>query len=129
MAASHPLNQLLASTCEWLRGSGPESDIVLSSRIRLARNLTGYVFSERLDSESQEQLIDEVELAVGGTALLKDSLFIEYKQLKDLDRQFLLERHLISREHAGEKGEKALVITKNEVVSIMILEEIGRAHV
>ena len=123
MAASHPLNQLLASTCEWLRGSGPESDIVLSSRIRLARNLTGYVFSERLDSESQEQLIDEVELAVGGTALLKDSLFIEYKQLKDLDRQFLLERHLISREHAGEKGEKALVITKNEVVSIMILEE------
>lgn len=123
MAKASVIDQFLSSTCEWLRASGPESDIVLSSRIRLARNVTGYHFSEKLDSSEQQHLIEEVERAIGGTTLLKDSYFLEYKDLKDLDRQFLLERHLISREHATEKGEKALVVAKNEVVSIMVLEE------
>lgn len=118
-----PLNEFLSSTCEWLRGTGPENDIVLSSRIRLARNVTGYLFSERLEPADQQHLIEEVEQAVLSTTLLKGSHFLDYKNLKDLDRQFLLERHLISREHAIEKGEKALVVAKNEVVSIMILEE------
>jgi len=123
MSMDNALNQLLSSTCEWLRGTGPESDIVLSSRIRLARNLTGYAFSERLEPTEQQHLIEEVEQAVLGASLLKDSYFFDYKDLKDLDRQFLLERHLISREHAGEKGDKALAVARNEVVSIMILEE------
>ncbi len=123
MAKASVVDQFLASTCEWLRGSGPESDIVLSSRIRLARNLAGFHFSEKLESTEQQHLIEEVEKAVGSAVLLKDSYFLEYKDLKDLDRQFLLERHLISREHATEKGEKALVVAKNEVVSIMVLEE------
>ena len=123
MATLSPMNHFLSSTCEWLRGSGPENDIVLSSRIRLARNLNSYLFSERLELSDAEHLIEEVERAVKNTSLLKDSFFFEYKNLKDQDRQFLLERHLISREHAAEKGEKALLVTKNEVVSIMVLEE------
>ena len=123
MATLNPMNHFLSSTCEWLRGSGPESDIVLSSRIRLARNLNGYLFTEKLELTDAEHLVDEVEQAVKATLLLKDSFFLEYKDLKDQDKQFLLERHLISREHAGEKGEKALVVAKNEVVSIMVMEE------
>ena len=123
MALDKIVHHFLTSTCEWLRGSGPESDIVLSSRIRLARKLEGYRFSERLEPTEQRQLIEEVERAVSDVDLLKDSFFVEYQDLKDQDRQFFLERHLISREHASEKGEKALVVTKNEIVSIMILEE------
>ncbi|MBI4358203.1 MAG: protein arginine kinase [Candidatus Omnitrophica bacterium] len=123
MAKENGLNQFLSSSCEWLRGTGPESDIVLSSRIRLARNLSGYKFSEKLDPSEQQQVIEEVERAAEGVLLLKNSYFFEYKNLKDLDRQFLLERHLISREHASEKGEKALVVSKDEVVSVMVLEE------
>ena len=57
MSMDNALNQLLSSTCEWLRGTGPESDIVLSSRIRLARNLTGYAFSERLEPTEQHHFI------------------------------------------------------------------------
>lgn len=117
------LNHFLSSTCAWLRGSGPENDIVISSRIRLARNIDGYLFSEKLDVAEQQHLVEEVERAAQESSFLKDSYFFEYKSLKDLDRQFLLERHLISREHATEKGEKALVVSANEVVSIMILEE------
>lgn len=123
MVVDKVISHFLTSTCEWLRGTGPESDIVLSSRIRLARNLSGYRFSEKLEPTEQQHLIEEVERSVSAVDMLKDSYFIEYKDLKDLDRQFLLERHLISREHASEKGEKALVISKNEVVGIMILEE------
>lgn len=117
------MNQFLTSNCEWLRGLGPESDIVLSSRIRLARNLTGYLFSDRLEAKDQQRLISEVKEAAAVTPMLKDIYVVEYKQLKELDRQFFLERHLISREHATEKGDKALIVSKNEVISIMILEE------
>ena len=121
--ANNALNHFLTSTCEWLRGTGPENEIVLSSRIRLARNVSGYLFSERLEASEQQHVIEEVEKAMEAAPSLKNSHFFEYKSLKDLDRQFLLERHLISREHATDKGEKALVVSPNEVVSIMILEE------
>lgn len=117
------INHFLASNCEWLRGTGPENDIVLSSRIRLARNLAGYVYSDRLEANEQHRLIEEVERAVKSTPHLKDSEILEYHNLKDVDRQFFLERHLISREHATEKGDKALIVSRNEVISIMVLEE------
>ena len=123
MEPTKELNELLTSTCEWLRGTGPENDIVLSSRIRLARNLSGYAFSERLEEARQRQLLDEVEKAVVSLPMLKDSYFFDYKNLKDLDMQFLLERHLISREHAADQGERGLAVSRNEVISIMVLEE------
>ena len=120
---SGELKQLLASTCEWLKGSGPESDVVISSRIRLARNLSGFMFLEKLKAEDESVVIGEVQKAVKTSKNLKDALFIQYKDLKDVDKQFLVERHLASREHAGGQGKKALVVSKNEVISIMVLEE------
>lgn len=115
----HFLNQ----PAEWLRATGPDSDIVVSSRIRLARNLSGYPFLQKLTLEQQEEVVEVVEEAVKQSPMMKDAEYIHYNHLTDLDRQFLLERHLISREHAGEKGEKAVAITSNEVVSVMVLEE------
>ena len=80
----------LSSNCEWLRGSGPENDIVLSSRIRLARNLAGYLYTDRLEANEQHRLIEEVERAVHNTATLKDAEILQYRTLKDVDRQFFL---------------------------------------
>jgi len=117
------INQFLRSSCEWLRGKGPESDIVLSSRIRLARNLAGYVFSERMKVADQARAIAEVKRAIEESVLFKKSYFFNYRDFQEVDRQFFLERHLISKEHASERGEKALVVSENEVVSIMVLEE------
>ena len=108
---------------EWLRASGPASDIVVSSRLRLARNLSGFPFLQKLNQEQQEEIVEVVEEAIHKSDRIKDARYIRYNSLTDLDRQFLLERHLISREHAGEKGEKAVAITANEVVSLMVLEE------
>lgn len=117
------LKQLLSSTCEWLKGTGPESDVVISSRMRLARNLSGFLFLEKLQVDQEGAIIQEVRKAVQTSKYLGDSHFIEYKDLKEIDKQFLVERHLVSREHAAGKGKKAAVVSKNEVISIMVLEE------
>lgn len=114
---------LLNQTTEWLRGTGPDSDIVISSRLRLARNLSGYPFLSKLNNEQEEEIVDQFEEALKQAPTTKTALYVRYNHLTDLDRQFLLERHLISREHASEKGEKAVAVTTNEVVSIMVLEE------
>ena len=117
------VDRLLKSPTEWLRGSGPDTDVVVSSRIRLARNLAGFPFVSKLAKEEEEDIIDLVEESVFRTSSLKDTLFIRYRDVTELDKQFLLERHLISREHAVEQGEKAVAVSPKEVVSVMILEE------
>lgn len=117
------VDKLLTNTTEWLRGTGPNSDVVISSRIRLARNLAGFPFLAKLSRDQEEDIIDLVEEAVRRAPALKDVYFIRYQDVTDLDKQFLLERHLISREHAAERGEKALAVSPNEVVSLMMVEE------
>ena len=117
------LDSLMKSTCEWLRGKGEASDIVMSSRMRLARNIQGFSFTPRLSTGESEELIDLVESGVKQCQLLKDSFFLRQNDLSSLDRQFLLERHLVSHEHATTKEEMAVCFTKNEVAAIMILEE------
>ena len=120
---SESVDKLLQNPTEWLRASGPEVDVVVSSRIRLARNLVGFPFVPKLAKEQEEDIIERVEEAVKGESFLKDTFFIRYRDVTELDKQFLLERHLISREHAVEQGDKAVVISPNEVVSVMVLEE------
>jgi len=115
--------QFLKNPTEWLRGSGPDVDVVVSSRIRLARNLAGFPFVAKLTKEQEEDIIDLFEESVHEAPPLKNTFFIRYHDVTELDKQFLLERHLISREHATEQGEKAVAISPNEVVSLMILEE------
>ena len=120
---SSDFKNLIASNCEWLKGSGPESGVVMSSRIRLARNLFGFNFLEKLKPDAETRIIEEVQKALEPSKLLKNSYFLQYKDLKDVDRQFLVERHLASREHIAGKGKKALIVSKDEMVSIMVLEE------
>jgi len=109
------LDSLLDHPAEWLRAAGPNHEIVISSRIRLARNLSGYAFGQRLSEKNQEKLIQIVQEAVEKSAWMRDAQFYRYRDLDEIDRQFLLERHLISREHASEEGEKAVAVTPNSI--------------
>lgn len=120
---SDEINFFVNQSAEWLKASGPESDVVVSSRIRLARNLGGFPFLQRLSNEQQEEIVDLVEEAVQKSDRIRSAHYLRSGSLTELDRQFLLERHLISREHASEKGQKAVAITKNEMISLMVLEE------
>ena len=121
------LDDLANTSGEWLKGSGPESDIVISSRIRLARNLADFPFISRTTESDRAEIekilhgrIDELQ-AEGKVS--SETLYVDVGELADVDRQFLVERQLISREHAESQGARAVVIDQSERFSVMINEE------
>lgn len=114
----------------WLNGKGPEAEIVFSSRIRLARNIANLPFPSRASSAQKKEVLDKVREAYPQVNRLRNSTFVNMAELSALDSQFLLERHLISQEHAvaGKEGgvtskEKGLIVSGDEKISIMINEE------
>ena len=117
------IDDFLKRDCEWLKGTGPNSDIVMSSRTRLARNLDKLSFSHWADKKQQEDILAAVLEAAKSVNYLKNALFIRLKDLSEVDRFFLVERHLMSLEHAKDSDFKALIVDPKEVVSIMVNEE------
>jgi protein arginine kinase len=114
---------LTQSTGEWLRGTGEEADIVVSSRIRLARNLMQYPFPGRADPTARfevESMLREKVLALSTCGQLQ---YESIDSLNSVDRQFLVERQLISREHSEKEGPRGVAIDSRESVSLMINEE------
>ena len=99
------------------------SDIVISSRIRLARNLEKHPFTTRATKASQAEVLRMVREGVNRSASLRQPLTLEMAELNEVDRQFLVERHLVSREHIVHVDHKAVAIGQGEVASIMINEE------
>jgi protein arginine kinase len=117
------LDDLIAKPGEWTRGRGPESDIVMSSRIRLARNLAQFPFLTRADDAVRAEIERTlrrhvVELSLGG-----ELTYLDVNQLERLDRQFLVERQLISRELAESHGSRGVCFNDTEAVSLMVNEE------
>ncbi len=117
------LNDLIPQTGEWLRGGGPEGDIVMSSRIRLARNLKEIPFPQWARRPQRIEVLSRLDDALKKSKFLKNALVVRLSELNELDRLFLVERHLISREHASSPNEKAAVIGDREIVAIMVNEE------
>ena len=117
------LNDLINHTSEWLRGVGPNSDVVISSRIRLARNLDKIVFSHRTNKKRAEQTLNAIEQAISKVDYLKKSTIFHLRDLDSIDRQFLVERHLMSLELAKSSNSKAVVVDEQEIIAIMINEE------
>lgn len=117
------LKNLTGQCGEWLRGSGPESDIVISSRIRLARNLAQFPFIRRCnerDKANIEQLLRDKLSDIGE---LDEAMYLDVEGLASLDRQFLVERQLISRELAESDGARSVAIDNREQFSLMVNEE------
>ncbi len=114
---------LLNNKDGWLNGKGPEAEIVFSSRIRLARNIADLPFPSRASSAQKTEVLNRVKEAYPQVERLKNSTFVNMAELSTLDSQFLVERHLISQEHAVSSKEKGLIMTGDEKISIMINEE------
>ena len=117
------IDDLLYKQSEWLKGTGPESDIVISSRVRLARNLEGFPFFNWANPKDKEAILNAAERAINSSSFMKNSMFLKIKDLSEIDRQFLVERHLMSPEHLVDAEYKALSVDKREITSIMINEE------
>lgn len=117
------LNDLINHTSEWLKGSGPNSDIVISSRIRLARNLDKFSFPHWEDKAQGEAVLSTIKECLEKSDDLKRLTFFSLDDLDSVEKQFLVERHLMSLDHAQKRGNKAVAIDSEEVISIMINEE------
>ncbi|RCX09981.1 protein arginine kinase [Anaerobacterium chartisolvens] len=109
----------------WYIDKGPESDVVISSRVRLARNFRKYPFPSKLDKEQGGRVLEEVKDAVfnSNSTLAGDVTFIDIKALNPIEKQSLVEKHLISPELAENGRESGLLISRDEKISIMINEE------
>ncbi|AUS95572.1 protein arginine kinase [Clostridium thermosuccinogenes] len=109
----------------WYIEKGPESDVAVSSRVRLARNLKNFPFPPRMSREQEEMLIRDIRNA----ALDKDNnfasnlAFIDITGLSPIDRQALMEKHIISRDMAESQNRCGVLVGNDEKISIMINEE------
>jgi len=114
---------LLAHSSDWLRGCGPQGHIVFSSRVRLARNLRERPFPGWAKKGERIEVLRETKAAVDSLPEMKGALSEHLEALSPMEKQVLVERHLISREHAAKGVGSAVVISPDQAVSIMINEE------
>ncbi len=117
------INDLINHTSEWLKGTGPSSNVVISSRIRFARNLDKLPFPHWSNKKQSKQVVDIIEEAVGKIDYLKKATIFNLTDLDSVDKQFLVERHLMSYEQAQKTDSKVVIIDEDEVISIMVNEE------
>ena len=117
------LTDLSSDINEWFSGSGPLADIVISSRIRLARNLAGYKFLNRCSNEEKSEILKKLRDVLMSLDLGDKIFYISVDKAPPLNRHFLMERHLISRHHAFGKGPRGVVIAQKEFFTAMINEE------
>lgn len=107
---------------KWYIEKGDQGDVVLSTRIRLARNLDEFPFPSRLDAEGKNRVNTLIKTALFENDS-KDFIYIEMKDLTRRQAVSLAERHLISPEFAAKKDGSALMLSGDESVSIMLCEE------
>lgn len=104
---------------------GPECDVVISSRVRFARNFKGYPFPTKMDMEQSGKVLEEVKNNIlnSRSATVKEMSFVDISNLNNIDKQALVEKHLISHELAVEQKQRGVLISKDEKISIMVNEE------
>ena len=117
------LTDISSDINEWFDGSGPLADIVISSRIRLARNLAGYKFLSRCSTAEKSEILKKLRDVLMSLDLGDKISYISVDKAPVLNRYFLVERHLISRHHALGKGPRGVVIAQREFFTAMINEE------
>lgn len=110
---------------KWYEGNNPSDDIVISSRVRLARNLNKYPFPIKQDTQTMEQLVDEIKNAIleAPTAVGKDFNYIDLQQKNVMEKMALMERHVISPILVKRTDSCGVLLYKDESMSILINEE------
>lgn len=109
----------------WYAVSAPEDDIVVSTRIRLARNLSGMPFPARMSADQRRELNARVKKAIteSNTPFAKTLKYIDMKNVPQTEIMAMVERHVISPEFASGNEERAIILSDDESISIMIGEE------
>ncbi|MFK7851577.1 MAG: protein arginine kinase [Akkermansiaceae bacterium] len=114
---------LLRHPADWMVGTVADQGAVITSRIRLARNLRGHSFPGWAKKTERAETMAILRPAVEGLPIMKDAFSREFGDLSSLQKQVLVERHLISREHAARTDGSGAVIERRQRFSIMLNEE------
>lgn len=114
---------LLNTPAEWMRQGHSHGDIVVTSRIRLARNLVDHPFPGWGRKKENEETLRAIQPVVEELPQLDGAFSRHLSKLTAIQKQALVERHLISREHAARAAGSAAVMNQGQSVSIMINEE------
>ena len=107
----------------WLSAKGEQNDIIISSRVRLARNLTKYYFRSRIEKKELSRILESVELAARAVPELQGLVSLNTDKLSAFEKALLMERRLISPNFARDNGPSKVLIGPGELVSLMINEE------
>lgn len=112
------------SSNKWYQDSGPEGDVVISTRIRLARNLNGYPFPVGMSPAQRKEVCSLIQDAVDVRCTHAGKFIpVNMEQLPQRETLSMVERHLISPDFASGEGERLLLITDDESISLMVGEE------
>ena len=117
------IDEILSSPTAAAEREGPSNKIVWSSRVRLARNITNTPFPGWAKKSVRVDAFQKIRKNVLKLNKMKGSFETEMDQLSTLEKQILVERHIISREHAAKSNGSGLVLSKDESISVMINEE------
>ncbi len=109
----------------WYIEKGPEADVVVSSRVRLARNFKNYPFPFKMDQDQENKVLSETKdtLLNGNSAIAKEFRFVDIHALNPIDRQVMVEKHLVSPQLAEGQRNCGVLISRDEKISIMVNEE------
>ncbi len=114
----------IARHVEWLEPDGPDGDVVLSSRVRLARNLAGFPFLTKADREDRRHVLDLARQHTLSGDLADQMIWVDLTETTGLERELLVERHLISKQHAkGDEPRAVAISSPDERLAIMVNEE------
>ena len=119
------LSHITEHAGEWLRGEGPSSEVVISSRIRLARNLAAFPFVNRANRRQRFDVVERTREQILSNRLADNVIWVDLLDSPALDRELLVERHLISRQHAKDDSDvpRGVAIGGDETFAIMVNEE------
>ncbi|WP_159887840.1 protein arginine kinase [Paenibacillus puerhi] len=110
---------------DWMKEEGPDSDIVISTRIRIARNVGAYPFPMLATNQQSQEVLNRVKSLMDNEDLETISHFtlLPLSELDELQRRVLVEKHLISPALANDSRNGAVILSDNESISIMVNEE------
>jgi protein arginine kinase len=122
-ATPRTIDELFAQPSPWLLGEGPHAEMVLSTRIRLARNLRDVPFTHRAREEQLQGVLTSVTAAAQSSRAFRDGLLLKMNEVSATDRQVLVERHLVSHELGDGARPRGILVAPDARLSLMINEE------
>ena len=123
MNSFESIKLLAGKSLRWLKETGSEESIALSSRIRLARNISDLKFPINSSDAEREYIKEILSTAIDSSKIIKEKLNFKISELSGVDRRFLLERHLVSKDFCVDNIGSELILDSDESFGIMLNEE------